>query len=203
MKKTNPVKVLLLAAAIVLALVCLTGCSDNSALEAMTKQKDELLAQVDTLKADAAKAAEDAKAQLDALTGEKDELAKQVETLTADAAKAAEEAQGQLDALTGEKDELAKKVETLTADAAKAAEEAKATLESEVAKVKEEAQGTIDGLKGQIEELTKSLDFGNLDEEGIKGVFEKLKTNPKIMNVIPDILKEFGIDLAPAAEAAE
>ena len=94
-------------------------------------------------------------------------------------------------------------METLTADAAKAAEDAKATLESEVAKVKEEAQGKIDELGKQVEELTKSLDFGNLDEEGIKGIFEKLKTNPKVLNVIPDILKEFGIELPGTTEAAE
>ena len=70
---------------------------------------------MDTLTADASKAAEEAKTQIDALTGEKDELAKQVETLTADAAKAAEDAQAQID--------------TMTADAAKAAEEAEKVAE--------------------------------------------------------------------------
>ena len=120
-----------------------------------------------------------------------------------EAAKAAEEVQAQITALTGEKDELAKQVETLTADAAKAAEDAKATLESEVAKAKEEAQGKIDELAKQVEDLTKSLDFGNLDEEGIKGVFEKLKTNPKVLTVLPDILKEFGIELPGTTGAAE
>ena len=110
MKKSRPVKVLLAVAAIVLVMLCLTGCSDNSAaLKSITAEKDELAKQVETLKTDAAKAAEDAtKAaedaanQITALTGEKDELAKQVETLTADAAKAAEEAQTKLDAMTAE-----------------------------------------------------------------------------------------------------
>ena len=60
MKKSNPVKVLLLAAALVLVLVCLTACSDNGALDALKKEKDELLAKVDTLTADASKAAEEA-----------------------------------------------------------------------------------------------------------------------------------------------
>ena len=127
--------------------------------------------------------------------------ARQIETLNADAA------------------DKAAQTETLTADAAKAAEEAKATLESEVAKVKdeaqknlesavtkakEEAQGTIDGLTKQIEELTKSMDFANLDEEGIMNIVKKMKDNPKVLELIPDIIKEFGGSLlGGSTEAAE
>ena len=129
------------------------------------------------------------------LTSEKDALAAQVESLTADAAKAAEDAQAQITALTGEKDELAKQVETLTADAAKAADDAKAQIETEVAKAKEEAQGTIDELTKKVEELTASLDFGNMDEEGLKGLFGKVLENPKLLLKIPNILKEYGYEL--------
>ena len=106
MKKTGTIVTALLAVlAIVFAILYFTGNGDKANL---TSEKDALAAQVESLTADAAKAAEDAQAQITALTGEKDELAKQVETLTADAAtaaeeaaKAAEEAQAQITALTG------------------------------------------------------------------------------------------------------
>ena len=101
-------------------------------------------------------------------------------------------------------------METLTADAAKAAETAKAELDSAVAKVQEEAKGKIDALTGEkdellkkVEELTKSLDFANLDEEGIMDIVRQIKDNPKVMSLIPDIVSEFSSVLGGSSEAAE
>ena len=130
MKKTGIAAIALLAiVAIVFAVLYFTG---NGDLTKIKETKDNLTAQVETLTADAAKAAEDAAAQLKAVTDEKDALAAQVETLTADAAKAADEAAAQLKTVTDEKDALAAQVETLTADAAKAKEDSESALKKAV-----------------------------------------------------------------------
>ena len=135
MKKTGTIAIAVLAViAVVFAILFFTGNGDKSSLtklkETLETEKNELAAKVETLTADASKAAEEAAASLKAVTDEKDALAAQVETLTADASKAAEEAAANLKAVTDEKDALAAQVETLTADAAKAAEEAAAGLKT-------------------------------------------------------------------------
>ena len=56
-------------------------------------------------------------------------------------------------------------------------------------------EGTIDELTKKVEELTASLDFGNMDEEGLKGLFGKVLENPKLLLKIPNILKEYGYEL--------
>ena len=72
MKKTGIAAIALLAiVAIVFAVLYFTG---NGDLTKIKETKDNLTAQVETLTADAAKAAEDAAAQLKAVTDEKDAL---------------------------------------------------------------------------------------------------------------------------------
>ena len=58
-------------------------------------------------------------------------------------------------------------------------------------------------LTKKVEELTAGLDFGNMDEEGLKGVFQKLKDNPNVKNILPNILSEFGIQLPFGSAPAE
>ena len=117
--------------------------------EAQTKIED-LTKQVADLTAQAEEAVsgatDDVKAQIEALTGEKDALAAQIETLTADAAKAKDEAAA---ALAGAKDEAATALQA----------------------AKDEAQATIDDLTQKLEAAT---DFANMDEDGLKGIVEKL-----------------------------
>ena len=126
MKKNVAVTVIAILAAAVVALgaVCGVGFSNRDG------QIGDLETKVKAVEADAAKAAEEAAAQIETLTGEKDTLAAEAETLKAEAAKAAEEAAAQIETLTGEKDTLAAEAETLKAEAAKAAEEAAAQIEA-------------------------------------------------------------------------
>ena len=76
------------------------------------------------------------------------------------------------------------------ASAAKAKEEAEAALKT----VKEEAEATLktttDELNKQIDELKAAVDFDKMDEEGLKGVVEKLvKPLKKIGLEIKEIVK--------------
>ena len=53
-----------------------------------------------------------------------------------------------------------------------------------------EAKETIDGLNKQVEELKAAVDFDKMDEEGLKGVVEKLvKPLKKIGLEIKEIVK--------------
>ena len=87
MKKFSTIAIALLAVlAVVFGILYFTGNGEKAGL---TDEKTALSKQVETLTANAAAAAEEAKSALDAAVAEKDELAKQVETLTAEAATAA------------------------------------------------------------------------------------------------------------------
>ena len=81
--------VLFAVLAVVFAVLFLSG---NGRIGAMNREKDELAAEAEVLRADAVKAEETSAVRLQEAEAKRSELASQVETLKTDASKAAEDA---------------------------------------------------------------------------------------------------------------
>ena len=186
--KKNTSTVIIAALAVLTVVFAVLFFSGNGKIGALNKDKEDLSAQVETLTADAAKAAEEASAKLDEATKQNEELTAQLETEKADAAKAAEEAAAKLDEATKSNEDLSAQVETLKADAAKAAEEAAAKLD--------EATKSNEDLTAQMETL--KADAAKAAEDAAAKLGEATKANEDLTAQM-ETLKA---DLAKAAEDA-